>query len=444
MVPHTERGFMARWRDSHTGIVILVMFVICAPTLQKVLSYLSGVVTYILIPVAILFKILDIYLLNIRPVNRFIAHMLEVDNIESVKIYLTVESDDNINTPEPINPGPFELPNNTTTTSSTAIITNDNTAGTDTMSSSPIHIPSRSPSPSDIDSYDRLSDISPHSSPTMAHSAKWSGGGSILSDDQYTAINTPAPSSIPTVETPPPANTTAVYKTDAAGGRVTTGTTTTTKAKKPDIKIVTSAAPRFPVLPTEVMIEPNSATAPQPVEAMPWNKNSFSNPAIQEKLRQQSVLYHQIHDLLAEHLGTRNKSVVEANKPTLSNLSKPKPPLSPIPEPTYKVEGVDYAKIQALKNKYPHKQALHKHLDSFSAIMSRFMALSAPDVSVLDLKDPVYDEKKPMAGREADKSYKSPRAVRVGRPVTVADSPTLPPLPRANWYMADIPEEKLV
>lgn len=90
---------------------------------------------------------------------------------------------------------------------------------------------------------------------------------------------------------------TPVYKTEEAAA-----------AKKPDVKII---PPRILPLPTETVIEPSSATAPQPMDNMPWNRNSFSNPAIQEKLRQQSVLYHQIHDLLAEHLGTRNKSVVE-------------------------------------------------------------------------------------------------------------------------------------
>ncbi|KAF3164837.1 hypothetical protein TWF225_005682 [Orbilia oligospora] len=339
--------------------------------------------------------------------------MLEIDNIESVKIYLTVESDDI--TPEIIDdPGPFELPNNTCTTITTTI------KGTDTMSSSPVHIPSRSPSPSDTDSYDRLSDISPHSSPTMAHSAKWSGG-SIVSDDHFATTN-----SIPVAESP-------VYKTETGSG---------TRSKKPNIKI--EPPPRFPMLPTEVMIEPNSATAPQPVEMMSWNRNSFSNPAIQEKLRQQSVLYHQIHDLLAER--TRNRSVVEGNNLKLAgNLNQIRAPLSPIPEPTYKVEGIDHAKIQALKNKYPNKQALHKHLDSFSAIMSRFMALSAPDVSILDLKDPVFDEKKQTMGRETDKALKSPRSSpRMDRPIIVSDSPTLPPLPRPSWHLADIPEEKLV
>ncbi|KAK6332103.1 hypothetical protein TWF718_002637 [Orbilia javanica] len=295
------------------------------------------------------------------------------------------------------------------------------------MPSSPVHIPSRSPSPSDTDSYDRLSDISPHSSPTMAHSAKWSGG-SIASDDNFATTT-----SIPMAETPE-------YKTEAE-----TGTGTGVETKRTDIRIV-PPQPRFPVLPTEAMIEPNSATAPQPVETMPWNRNSFSNPAIQEKLRQQSVLYHQIHDLLAEHLGTRNKSVVEANIPKFNGkFNKTRTPLSPIPEPTYKVEGVDYAKIQALKNKYPNKQALHKHLDTFSAIMSRFMALSAPDVSILDFNDSVFDEKKPTAGRETDKARRSPRSSpKVDRPIIVTDSPTLPQLPRMNWHLADIPEEKLV
>ncbi|KAF3189019.1 hypothetical protein TWF788_011150 [Orbilia oligospora] len=318
-------------------------------------------------------------------------------------------------TPEIIDdPGPFELPNNTITTITTA------TKGTDTMSSSPVHIPSRSPSPSDTDSYDRLSDIIPHSSPTMAHSAKWSGA-SIVSDDHFATTN-----SIPVAESP-------VYKTETRSG---------TRSKKLDIKI--EPPPRFPVLPTEVMIEPNSATAPQPVKMMSWNRSSFSNPAIQEKLRQQSVLYHQIHDLLAER--TRNRSVVEGNNLKLAgNLNQIRAPLSPIPEPTYKVEGVDHAKIQALKNKYPNKQALHKHLDSFSAIMSRFMALSAPDVSILDLKDPVFDEKKQTTERETDKARRSPRSSpRMDRPIMVSDSPTLPPLPRPSWHLADIPEEKLV
>ncbi|KAK6506011.1 hypothetical protein TWF506_010937 [Arthrobotrys conoides] len=360
MVPPQERR--PRWRDTHTGILILVMFLICAPTLQRLLSCLSGVVTDDIIP--------DI-----------------VDD-----------------------PGPFELPNNICTT----------TKGTDTMSSSPVHIPSRSPSPSDTDSYDRLSDISPHSSPAMAHSAKWSGG-SIVSDDHFTTT-TP----IPVVETP-------IYKTE-----IGTGT------KRPDVKV--ELPPRFPVLPTEAMIQPNSATAPQPVDTMPWNRNSFSNPAIQEKLRQQSVLYHQIHDLLAEHLGTRNKSVVEENNRKFArNLDRTRTPLSPIPEPTYKVEGVDHAKIQALKNKYPNKLALHKHLDTFSAIMSRFMALSAPDVSVLDLKDPVSDEKKSTPGRETDRARRSPRPpAKVDRTIVVIDSPTLPPAPRTSWQLADIPEEKLI
>ncbi|KAK6524958.1 hypothetical protein TWF281_011848 [Arthrobotrys megalospora] len=322
-----------------------------------------------------------------------------------------MQSDDNINTTDNTDPGPFELPNN-----------NDMNAyeETDTMSSSPVHIPSRSPSPSDTDSYDRLSDISPHFSPTIAHSAKWSGESVVSDDHSYTTA------SIPVVETP-------VYKTEEAAA-----------SKKPDINIM---PPRILPLPTETMIEPSSATAPQPVDTMLWNRNSFSDPAIQEKLRQQSVLYHQIHDLLAEHLGTRNKSVVEANKAKFSrNLSKTGTPLSPIPEPTYKVEGVDHAKIQALKDKYPNKQALHKHLDTFSAIMSRFMALSAPDVSVLDLKDPVFDEEKPTAGREADKAARRspPSYRRVDRPITITDSPTLPPLPRTSWDLADIPEEKLV
>ncbi|KAK6346352.1 hypothetical protein TWF730_010678 [Orbilia blumenaviensis] len=293
------------------------------------------------------------------------------------------------------------------------------------MSSSPVRIPSRSPSPSDTDSYDRLSDISPHSSPTMAHSAKWSSG-SIASDDYYHSTKV-ATNFSPVVETP-------VYKTGVAA----------VVLKKSDIKIVPS---RSPPLETESMhmIEPNSAMAPQPVDAMRWSKNSFSNPAIQEKLRQQSVLYHQIHDLLAEHLGTRNKSVVEANKQRYSSPSRTAMPLSPIPEPTYKVEGVDHAKIQALKDKYPNKQALHRHLDAFSSTMSRFIALSAPDVSVLDLKDPVLDEKKPTAGKEADKTRRSPRSsTRADRPITVADSPTLPPLPRTSWDLADIPEEKFV
>lgn len=126
MVPPKERR--PRWRDTRTGIVVLVMFLICAPTLRRTLSCLSGVVTYasvlpprlryttprfflflsawwnpsrasfysfpciiVIIPVAIVFKILDTYLLNIRPLNRFVARMLKVDDVESVKIYLTVE-----------------------------------------------------------------------------------------------------------------------------------------------------------------------------------------------------------------------------------------------------------------------------------------------------------------------------------------------------------------
>lgn len=74
------------------------------------------------------------------------------------------------------------------------------------------------------------------------------------------------------------------------------------------------------------------------------------------------------------------------------------------------------------------------------------MALSAPDVSVLDLKDPVFDEKKPTAGREVDKAARRspPSYKRVDRPITITDSPTLPPLPRTSWDLADIPEEKFV
>ncbi|KAF3234125.1 hypothetical protein TWF128_002601 [Orbilia oligospora] len=338
MVPPKERR--PRWRDTHTGIVILVMFLICAPTLQRLLSYLSGVVTYILIPIAIVFKILDIYLLNTRPLNRIVARMLEIDNIDSHSVSQS-----------------FSL------------------------------------------RYRQLRPPLRYKSTFLAHDGAFR----------------------------------EVERREHRSG---------TRSKKPNIKI--EPPPRFPMLPTEVMIEPNSATAPQPVEMMSWNRNSFSNPAIQEKLRQQSVLYHQIHDLLAER--TRNRSVVEGNNLKLAgNLNQIRAPLSPIPEPTYKVEGIDHAKIQALKNKYPNKQALHKHLDSFSAIMSRFMALSAPDVSILDLKDPVFDEKKQTMGRETDKALKSPRSSpRMDRPIIVSDSPTLPPLPRPSWHLADIPEEKLV
>ncbi|KAF3104040.1 hypothetical protein TWF569_003303 [Orbilia oligospora] len=338
MVPPKERR--PRWRDTHTGIVILVMFLICAPTLQRLLSYLSGVVMYVLIPIAIVFKILDIYLLNTRPLNRIVARMLEIDNIDSHSVSQS-----------------FSL------------------------------------------RYRQLRPPLRYKSTFLAHDGAFR----------------------------------EVERREHRSG---------TRSKKPDIKI--EPPPRFPVLPTEVMIEPNSATAPQPVEMMSWNRNSFSNPAIQEKLRQQSVLYHQIHDLLAER--TRNRSAVEGNNLKLAgNLNQTRAPLSPIPEPTYKVEGVDHAKIQALKNKYPNKQALHKHLDSFSAIMSRFMALSAPDVSILDLKDPVFDEKKQTTGRETDKALRSPRSSpRMDRPIIVSDSPTLPPLPRPSWHLADIPEEKLV
>lgn len=42
------------------------------------------------------------------------------------------------------------------------------------------------------------------------------------------------------------------------------------------------------------------------------------------------------------------------------------------------------------------------------------MALRAPDVWILDLKDPVFDEKKPTARRETDKARRSPRSSTSG------------------------------
>ncbi|KAK6539935.1 hypothetical protein TWF694_008770 [Orbilia ellipsospora] len=282
------------------GFLILIMFMICAPTIRAVFSFLTAVLT-------------------------------------------DKESDI----------GPFEL---------------EDTSSRSGSMSSPVFIPSGSVSPvDDTGSYDRLSDISPGCSPIEPHSASWRDLGNISSGTQS-----------PTEET---ANA-SVERNNAPSSK-----------NRP----ATFPPSRLPQ-PTKKTKSPTSATSALG-DILPWSpgSNSFSSPAIQEKLRQQSILYHQIHDLLAEHLETKPKNPGEYPKnPT---HIKHKPSLPSIPEPKFKIEGVDHNKIRALKEKYPDKKALHKHLDTYSAVMGRFVALCAPEVSILDMKpieDDDEEEKKPV------------------------------------------------
>ncbi|KAF3913173.1 hypothetical protein AA313_de0204936 [Arthrobotrys entomopaga] len=330
---------------SPIGFLIFAMFLICAPTIRTLLSILADLITYIIIPTAIAFRICDAslldYLLSIDPLNRLMSGMLHVDDIKAVKIRMTVASDKESDI------GPFELPDTSTRSNSM---------------SSPVIIPSGGLSPvDDTGSYDRLSDISPGSSPIEPHSAPWrdlkSHSDEFHSKNQETAI--PAAEQI---NAPGPKRRPATYPP--------------------------SLLPR----PTKKTSIPTSATTTFG-DGHPWSPgaNSFSSPAIQEKLRQQSILYHQIHDLLAEHLGTKPGGSNENLKSTLAHV-KHKPSLPSIPEPKFKIEGVDHSKIKALKEKYPDKKALHKHLDTYSAVMGRFVALCAPEVSILEMKPIEYDE----------------------------------------------------
>ncbi|EPS43255.1 hypothetical protein H072_2743 [Dactylellina haptotyla CBS 200.50] len=265
--------------------------------------------------------------------------MMDVDNVEPAnEKYISEEYE----------LGPFELSSDPCTNNLT----------------SAIKLHSRSTSSSD-DSYDHLSDTSPRFSPAEPHSSRWRDVDSMTDEHEQPDY-----------------------------GEFFRDNIFAEAAKLRLFDIDSSYWPRpatFPgSLPTDYTKKSFFADELRSTETA-LMRNSFSSPSIQEKMRQQSVLYHQIHEMLAQDPDTRRKSIFEASKENQNE----KQPHTPIFEPKFKIEGVDHAKIKALKEKYPDKMALHKHLDTYSSVMARFVAVCSPEVSILDMKpiDVGEDEK---------------------------------------------------
>ncbi|KAJ6256026.1 hypothetical protein Dda_9118 [Drechslerella dactyloides] len=189
----------------------------------------------------------------------------------------------------------------------------------------------------------------------------------------------------------------------------------------------TDSPPSSPTLSTSSSLSPPLSTAPSSPDTTPHKTyfkqtltrtaiprpmeritkrnaatgDSFFSPAIQAKLRQQSVLYHEINDLLATFYQPATKdlppTIYEESESDLELDAESEmcntPPAIPDhndkdkedrkpPAATCTVDSVDRTKIEELKKRYPNRTALHKHLDTYAAVMGRFMARGALDAAV--------------------------------------------------------------